>query len=269
MKNFIRFGILVICLLIFIIVLLFISKRSGNFELSDPKSVCLQLTTVCENSSTRFNYNYAEKLESFDGRGITFGIVGFTTGTYDGNQLIHYYTQLNPNNNLAKYIPALDKIDNDKHDSYDKNNDITGLDNFIKDINNCSDPLFKKAQMYKLDQLYWEPSVQMADDIGAKNLLTLAFIYDMCVNHSEDGAQQFIDNAINELGGTPDSGVDENKFLSKLMEDRYAFLLKDDPKGSGRVAAYKKLLKKGNVKLKTQFKFVVYGETFKIDGNVY
>jgi len=87
--------------------------------------VCLQLTTACENSSGTFDYNYAENIG--DGRGITFGAIGFTTGTYDGNELIKYYTQLNPNNSLAKYIPALDKIDSGKHDADFKNDDVTGL----------------------------------------------------------------------------------------------------------------------------------------------
>ncbi len=269
MKSSKKLGILVIFSAILITVIFFILKSYGIFGSLDPKVVSLQLTTTCENSTTKFHYNYAEKLDSSDGRGITFGVVGFTTGTYDGNELIHYYTQLNPNNNLAKYIPALDKIDSEKHDSDGKNNDITGLDNFKKDINECSDPLFKKAQLYMLDKLYWNPSVKLASDIGAKNTLTLAFIYDMCVNHGAIGAQQFIDKAKKELGGTPGSGIDENKFLSKVMEYRYAFLLDDYPRGAERVLAYKQLLNKGKTKLKTSFEFVVYGGTFRIDGNVY
>ncbi len=229
------------------------------------KGVCLQLTTACENSTTKLAFNYAQNIG--DGRGITFGCIGFCTGTYDGNMLIKYYTQLNPNNTLAKYIPALDKIDAGSHNG-DKSSDVTGLTNFIQDVNNCTDPLFKQAQLYELDQLYWNPAVQIANTIGSKNPLTMAFIYDMCVNHGADGAQQYIDSATKALGGTPKTGINENTYLSKVMDSRYSFLASDDPSGSDRVNAFRQLLTAGNVNLTPGFKFTVYGDSFTIDGNV-
>jgi chitosanase len=234
---------------------------------SELKKTCLQLTTACENSSTTFNYNYAENIG--DGRGITFGIVGFTTGTYDGNELIKYYTKLNPNNNLAKYIPALDRIDSGNHDADDRNADVTGLENFINDIKACDDPLFKQAQLYELNIHYWNPAVKIANSIGAKNNLTMAFIYDMCVNHGADGAQDFINEVKEDIKGTPATGIDEDEFLSWLMEYRYDYLKKDDPDGAKRVKAYEKLLNDGNVDLILPFEFTVYSDTYKIDGNVY
>lgn len=234
---------------------------------SELKKTCLQLTTACENGSTVFNYNYAENID--DGRGITFGIIGFTTGTYDGNELIKYYTQLNPNNNLAKYIPALDKIDSGKRDTEDKSADVTGLANFISDVKSCDDPLFKKAQLYELDAHYWNPAVKLTDSLGAKNNLTLAFIYDTCVNHGADGAQDFINDAKDALNGTPATGINENEFLFKLMDYRYSYLKQDDPDGAKRVKAYQRLLTDGNINLKLPFEFTVYSDTFKIDGNVY
>lgn len=240
---------------------------NGKAVTSEVKGVCLQMTTACENSSDTFDYNYAENIG--DGRGITFGVIGFTTGTYDGNQLIKYYTQLNPNNSLAKYIPALDKIDAGKHDSDDKSDDITGLENFISDVQACSDPLFKQAQLFELDIHYWNPAVKIADSIGAKNNLTLAFIYDICVNHGTDGAQDYVNSIEEYLGGTPASGVNENEFLSALMDYRYDDLAEDDPEGKNRVNAFQKLLEAGNFDLKAPFEFTVYGDTYKIDGNIY
>jgi chitosanase len=35
------------------------------------------------------------------------------------------------------------------------------------------------------------------------------------------------------------------------------------------VKAFEKLLKEGNLNLKAPFDFTVYGDTYKIDGNVY
>jgi chitosanase len=217
----------------------------------------------------KLQYNYAENIS--DGRGITFGCIGFTTGTYDGNMLIKYYTQLNPKNALVKYIPALDVIDKGSHNGNggDSNSSTAGLSGFIQDVNNCTDPLFKQAQLYMLDQLYWNPSVKIFNNIGGKNALTQAFIYDMCVNHGEDGAQGFINSAAKALGGTPKTGINENTFLSKVMDLRYNYLKSNDPDGLDRVNGFKKLLTSGNVDLAMPLTITVYGDTFNINENVY
>ena len=52
------------------------------------KNATLQMTTTLENSDTQLQFNYAENIN--DGRGITFGIIGFCTGTYDGNKFRTY-----------------------------------------------------------------------------------------------------------------------------------------------------------------------------------
>jgi chitosanase len=237
-------------------------------QASGTKAKALQMTTACENSTTKLQYNYAENIG--DGRGVTFGFVGFCTGTYDGNMLIKYYTKLNPSNTLAKYIPALDAIDSGSHSQNggDSNPGTSGLDGFIKDVNSCTDPLFKEAQIYMADQLYWNPAVKIADSIGAKNPLTQAFIYDMCVNHGEDGAQDFVNKAKNALGGTPGTGIDENAFLSKVMDLRYSYLKTEDSAGSDRVNAFRRILTSGNVGLSAPFSFTVYGDAFTIDGAI-
>jgi chitosanase len=244
------------------------ASLTSTAQTSVTKAKALQMTTACENSTTKLQYNYAENIG--DGRGVTFGYVGFCTGTYDGNMLIKYYTKLNPNNTLAKYIPALDAIDRGSHSQNggDSNPGTAGLDGFIKGVNNCTDPLFKQAQIYMADQLYWNPAVKIAGSIGAKNMLTQAFIYDMCVNHGEDGAQEFINKAKTALGGTPATGIDENTFLSKVMDLRYSYLKTEDVAGSDRVNAFRRVLASGNVNLSTPFSFKVYGDTFTIDGSI-
>ncbi|WP_269849969.1 chitosanase [Methanosarcina horonobensis] len=164
-------------------------------DTSNMKKIILQMTITLENSDTQLHFNYAENLG--DGRGITLGCIGFCTGTYDGNILIKHYTELNPDNALAKHIPALNKIDAGSHNAAggDGNPSTAGLDGFIKDVQNCDDPLFKKAQIDKLDELYYNPAMKIADSIGAKNALTKAFIYDMCVRHGVDGAERIVKNA--------------------------------------------------------------------------
>ncbi|HSP47741.1 MAG TPA: chitosanase, partial [Clostridiaceae bacterium] len=232
------------------------------------KGTILQMTTTAENSTTTLQFNYAENFG--DGRGITFGIIGFTTGTYDGNELIKHYTTLNSNNNLARFIPALDAIDRLPHtgNDGDSNNSTAGLDGFIQAVQGNTDPLFRKAQLDKLDQLYWNPAVKLQSSIGAKNALTQAFLYDMTVNHGYSGAQNFISKATYALGGTPGTGIDENTYLRKLMELRETYLKNTGNPGADRVAAFKRILDTGNVRLITPFNFTVYGDTFKIDGDI-
>ncbi|WP_269849965.1 chitosanase [Methanosarcina horonobensis] len=194
------------------------------------------MTTTLENSDTQLHFNYAENLG--DGRGITFGCIGFCTGTYDGNILIKHYTELNPDNTLAKYIPALNKIDAGSHNAAggDGNPNVEGLSGFIKDVQSCNDPLFKTAQIDKLDELYYNPAMKIADSIGAKNALTKAFIYDMCVRHGVDGAERIIKNA----GTTPKQGADENAYLQKLISLRDSKLKQEGLGDVNRDQGYKK-----------------------------
>jgi chitosanase len=218
------------------------------------------MTNTLENSQVDPAWNYAEDLG--DGRGITFGCVGFCTGTFDGNVLIKYYTKLNPDNVLAKYIPTLNDIDAGPHDDADGdgNPSVAGLDCFIKDVQNNKDPLFKTAQLYELDKLYYNPAVKIWKAAGCKNALTLAFIYDMTVNHGENGAKSIIKKA----GKTPKQGVKENVFLSKIITVRNSILGSQ----SSRTKGYSNLLKNGNVNLKTPFKFVAWGDKFTITGKI-
>ena len=233
------------------------------------KGVALQLTTANENSKTIFQYSYAEYLG--DGRGINFGIVGFTTGTYDGNDLIKHYTELNPHNSLAKYIPHLDAVDRLPHtgNAGDSNDSTEGLEGFIEDVQSNTDPLFRQAQIDKMNSSYWIPSVRMFSVIGAQYPLTQAFLYDMIVNHGQTGAKTLIDLATSEMGGTPATGIDEGAFLIKLMDLRYSKLINTRNPGADRVNAYRRLWTEGNVDLVTPFSYTVYGDEFLIDGNVY
>ena len=149
------------------------------------KNITLQMTTLCENApAKKFQYNYAENIG--DGRGITFGIIGFTTGTFDGNMLLKYYTKLQPQNTLKKYITALDILDKEKHDAEGKLSNTQGLDGFIEAIETNKDPLFKQAQLDLLVSLYWKPALNLSDEMGVKYPLSRAFIYDMTVNHGEE-----------------------------------------------------------------------------------
>jgi chitosanase len=272
MKKHRSFASFLIILLAFVISISGCSSRGTQTEdtsasflssTSAQKRASLQMTTFCENDPcTTLQYNFAKNIG--DGAGITFGCIGFTTGTYSGNILIKYYSTLNPDNVLAKYIPALDLIDSKVRASGVKSNDLTGLDGFIAAVQNCTDPLFKEAQKYELDQMFWSPAVSKAAAIGAKYPVTVAFIYDMCVNHGPDRAQFYIDKTNTAMGGMPANGINERQWLEKCIGIR----LNASANNTYRCNAFQNVLNTGNVNLVTPFSFTCYGDTCTIDGNV-
>ncbi len=244
------------------------SVRAAISE-SAAKNAALQMTATLENSTTELQFNYAENIN--DGRGITFGAIGFCTGTYDGNKLVKHYTDLNPDNNLAKYIPEVDAIDAGPHNAAggDGNPSTAGLSGFIEAVRGNDDPLFRQAQIDMLDELYWNPAVRMANSIGAQYNLTLAFIYDMSVRQGPDGAQSIINKAKSALGGTPATGVDETAFLNKMISLRDSVLRSEGLGDVDRNDGFKQVLSSGNTDLNTPFTFTAYGDTFTIKGGVY
>ena len=237
------------------------SEEEPPAEVSDTvKNAMIQMTTTFENSDTKLHYNYAENLG--DGRGITFGCIGFCTGTYDGNILIKHYTELNPDNTLEKYIPALNAIDSGSHNAAggDGNPSTAGLDGFIQAVQNCNDPLFKQAQLDMLDELYYNPAMKLADNAGCKYPLTRAFIYDSCVRHGTDDAKRMISQA----GTTPKQGADELTFLNNMFTVRDKRLKNEGLGDTNRVQSYKNIV--SNPNLVVPFTFKAYGESFTITG---
>ena len=193
------------------------------------KNVILSLTNIAENSQINFAYNYAENIG--DGRGITFGIIGFTSGTYDGTELIERVNELDSSNVLSGYLPAFQSIDNSPHPD-GKTDDVTGLSNFIEDFNaHGADTLVKQAHLEKLTILYWNPSISKATEIGAKYALTMSELYDICVNHGADGdskdkgLKQLVQETIDQVGAI--GQVDEKVWLNALYDVRKAYMESD------------------------------------------
>ena len=86
------------------------------------KNVILALTCVAENDTVTFVYNYAENIN--DGRGLTFDIIGFSIGTFDGTILLKRIKTKESGHPLCAYIPAFEHIDSLHFDG--KTDDVTG-----------------------------------------------------------------------------------------------------------------------------------------------
>jgi chitosanase len=238
---------------------------SPAFATDTTKSTAQKLTSVFENSTPVLQYTYIENIH--DGRGLTFGFPGFTSGTYDGTMFLKEYKKLNPQNPLAKFILAFEKIDQGPHDSEGCNPSTAGLTGFSKAFKACGkDPAFRNAQLLLVDKLYWNPSQALAQTAGATLPITRAELYDAFITHGEDGVQTMLKTASKAMGGTPKSGINERLWLKKFLAVRFN-VMKADPtwkEALDRVRVYQKLLAGGNIELTLPLKITCYGDTFTI-----
>jgi chitosanase len=170
-----------------------------------------------EHGTTEFRYGSAEALP--DGRGITFGRAGFTTKSGDGHDLVKRYTAARADNPLARYLPRLEALAREESGS------IEGLDGFIEAVHKAADdPLFRRTQDQLQDELYYQPSARLCDQLGLRTALARTAVYDALLMHGDgadrDGLPALLERARKEAGGTPATGVDESAWLSAFLRVR-------------------------------------------------
>lgn len=232
--------------------------------LDDPakKDIAMQIVSSAENSSLNWKaqYKYIEDID--DGRGYTAGIIGFCSGTHDMLELVEYYTKVKPGNVLAKYLPALRKVDgSDSH---------AGLDpNFTKDwVKAASDSAFKKAQDHERDRVYFNPSVGQGKSDGV-GVLGQFIYYDAIVMHG-DGTDSTSFRNIRKRALSkakpPAQGGNETTWLHAFLDARvWAMKQEEAHSDTSRVdTAQRVWLKKGNLNLNTPLDWKVYGDPFHI-----
>lgn len=237
---------------------------SAAVGLDDPakKDIAMQIVSSAENSSLNWKaqYKYIEDID--DGRGYTAGIIGFCSGTHDMLELVEYYTDIKPGNVLAKYLPALRKVDgSDSH---------SGLDpNFTKDwVKAASDSDFKKAQDHERDRVYFNPAVNQgkSDGVGVLGQFTY---YDAIVMHG-DGTDSTSFRNIRKRALSkakpPAQGGNETTWLNAFLDARvWAMKQEEAHSDTSRVdTAQRVWVKKGNLNLNTPLDWKVYGDPFHI-----
>lgn len=232
--------------------------------LDDPvkKDIAMQIVSSAENSSLNWKaqYKYIEDID--DGRGYTAGIIGFCSGTHDMLELVEYYTQIKPGNVLAKYLPALRKVDgSDSH---------AGLDpNFTKDwVKAASDSDFKKAQDHERDRVYFNPAVSRGKSDGV-GVLGQFIYYDAIVMHGDgDDSTSFRNIRKRALSKAkpPAQGGNETTWLNAFLDARvWAMKQEEAHSDTSRVdTAQRVWVKKGNLNLNTPLDWKVYGDSFHI-----
>ncbi|MGR6968624.1 chitosanase [Streptomyces cynarae] len=232
--------------------------------LDDPakKEIAMELVSSAENSSLDWKAQYKYIEDIGDGRGYTAGIIGFCSGTGDMLDLVQLYTDRKPGNVLAKYLPALRRVNgSDSHDGLDPN--------FPRDWRKAAqDTAFQQAQNDERDRVYFNPAVQQgkADGLGALGQFTY---YDAIVMHGDgDDPTSFrnIRKRALRTARPPAQGGGEVAYLNAFLDARvWAMKQEEAHSDTSRVdTAQRVFLRKGNLNLDPPLDWKVYGDSYHI-----
>jgi chitosanase len=232
--------------------------------LDDPakKEIAMKLVSSAENSSLDWKAQYQYIEDIGDGRGYTAGIIGFCSGTGDMLELVQHYKDLEPGNVLAKYIPALQRVDGtDSH---------SGLGSaFVSDWKKAAkDTVFQQAQNDERDRVYFNPAVQQGRTDGLGTLGQFAY-YDAIVMHGNgDDPTSFrsIRGRALDSAKPPAQGGDETAYLNAFLDARvWAMKQEEAHSDTSRVDTEQRVfLDNGNLCLDTPLDWQVYGDGYHI-----
>lgn len=239
------------------------STPATDSDLSLPakKDLAMQIVSSAENSSLDWRAQYAYIEDIGDGRGYTGGIIGFCSGTGDMRDVVRRYTQIAPTNSLAKYLPALEKLDGaGSHQGLDPD--------FVKDWQTAAaDPLFQKSQDWERDTIYFDPAVRIAKADGLRALGQLIY-YDAIVMHGpgESGFGDIRKTAMRQAK-TPAQGGDETAYLNAFLDARTAAMRTEKAhSNTSRIdTAQRVFLQAGNLDLNLPLSWQVYGVKFHVE----
>ncbi|OLB80383.1 MAG: chitosanase, partial [Actinobacteria bacterium 13_2_20CM_2_71_6] len=224
--------------------------------------IAMQLVSSAENSTLNWKaqYKYIEDIK--DGRGYTAGIIGFCSGTGDMLDLVQLYANRKPGNVLAKYLPALRKVNGSASHK--------GLDpNFTKDWRTAAaDSAFQQCQNDERDRVYFTPAVSQAKADGLHALGQFCY-YDAIVMHgpgTDPVSFGGIRKTAMKKAKTPAQGGNEVTYLNAFLDARKAAMKTEEAHSdTSRVDTEQRVfLKAGNLDLDPPLSWKVYGEPFHI-----
>jgi chitosanase len=176
--------------------------------------------------------------------------------------LVQAYTRSSPSKVLAKYLPALRRVDGTASHS--------GLDpNYTSDWRKAAaDAIFKSSQDSERDRVYFNPAANQAKADGLRALGQFAY-YDAIVMHGP-GNSSVSFGGIRATALTrakpPSQGGNETTYLNAFLDARVAAMkIEAAHEDTSRVdTAQRVFLRAGNLDLKTPLTWKVYGESFSI-----
>ncbi|GAA2749321.1 chitosanase [Kitasatospora cinereorecta] len=227
------------------------------------KEIAMELVSSAENSSLDWKAQYKYIEDIHDGRGYTGGIIGFCSGTGDMLELVQHYTDLKPGNILAKYLPALKKVNGSESHS--------GLGSaFTNDwATAAKDTVFQQAQNDERDRVYFNPAVKQGKADGLRALGQFIY-YDAIVMHgpgSDSDSFGGIRAAAMKKAKTPAQGGDEATYLKAFLDARKVVMKKEEAHADTSRVDTEQLvfLNAKNFDLNPPLKWKVYGDPYQIN----
>ena len=220
------------------------------------------LVSSAENSSTDYTQQYQYIEDIGDGRGYTAGIIGFTTGTGDLLDVVNRYTELKPDNELKKYIPALQEVNgSDSHKGLgDK------FEEAWEDAAQSEEMI--QAQNDILDEQYMDPAMDYAKEDGLSPLGQYIYYDALVVHGSGDSEDSFeaIRNAALEEKKAPSDGGDETDYLTAFLDARVPVMKMEEAHSDlSRIDAQRKFLSEEKWNLELPLEWTMYGEAYSLD----
>ena len=240
------------------------SAPATGTGLRDPikKNLAMMLVSSAENSSLDWRAQYAYVEDLADGRGYTAGIIGFCSGTGDLLDLVTRYTAVVPGNVLARYLPALHRVNGSASHA--------GLDpGFTADWRAAAqDPRFRRAQDAERDDVYFDPAVGQAERDGLHALGQFIY-YDAMVMHGPGGDPLSfggIRQQAMRVAKTPAQGGSEVGYLHAFLDARKAVMLREVAHSdTSRLDTQQRVfLTAGNLSLNPPLRWKVYGDSYSI-----
>ncbi|MFF3330620.1 chitosanase [Streptomyces sp. NPDC002888] len=240
------------------------SAAARAVGLDDPakKEIAMKLVSSAENSSLDWKAQYKYIEDIGDGRGYTAGIIGFCSGTGDMLDLVELYADRKPGNVLAKYLPALRRVNGtDSHNGLDPS--------FPGDWRTAArDTVFQQAQNDERDRVYFNPAVKQGKTDGLRVLGQFAY-YDAIVMHGDGTDPTSFSNIRKRALRTakpPARGGDEVTYLNAFLDARvWAMKQEEAHSDTSRVdTAQRVFLRKGNLDLTPPLDWKVYGDSYHI-----
>jgi len=240
------------------------AAKVSSVDLFDAKKkeIAMELVSSAENSSLDWKAQYTYIEDIGDGRGYTGGIIGFCSGTGDMLEVVQDYANREPGNGLAKYLPALRRVNGtDSH---------SGLGSgFVSAWHKAaSDTAFQQAQDAERDDTYFNPAVNQAKSDGLHALGQFIY-YDAMVMHgpgSDSDSFGGIRKAAMKKAKTPAQGGNETTYLNAYLDVRKAVMKKEEAHSdTSRVDTEQRVfLNNGNLGLDTPLKWKTYGDSYTI-----
>ncbi len=250
------------------------SSPANTVDIRQPviMEMAFELVSTAENSTKDWTsaYDYIEDIG--DDRGLTGGLIGFTSATGDMLDLVNYYVLLKPtSNDLEPYIAGLEACAAEGMGAgasavADAELGAPFIADWIDVATN--DPIFRRAQRDLRKSMYWDDALAqaLADGVGP---LGLAVHYDVLVNHGVgDDAESYggiIAAARASANKPPSAGGNEAAYLTRILDIRDAVLQSwGDFQVEGRSTIYRALMAANKLTLQAPFSWSVYGDPFTI-----